>query len=418
MTEIFVTGATGQVGSYLVNYLVKEKPLGISKPEEIICLVRTPKKAGHLKKLGVTIANGSLTDKYILKRIFHESNIRYVFHVAANCAVTGSYRDFYVPNVIGTKNLLEAFADSKAECFVYTSSIAVYDSFLNDKQNTIITEKSPIGPFRGEAYSVTKRKAESLVFRYQKHYPEKSLIITRLGPVVGAGDFQMLPALIKLLTMRFTPKLISNGRDFFSITPPKDIARAQVFLAERKDMLKGEAFNVAGENITYRQIYNIICDFYGLKKPVISIPMWLFKMVRPTLPYIKRIFPNNNFIQTAFSQSALGYLGKSFFYKNDKIEKLGFKFKVSALKTITEGLIELSKTKEFAIRETKIKPYVVASGEEALSAGIKDLEESFIELGPHAKDKSLKSKKKHIKRLLIFLGIIALIIIYLLFHFT
>ena len=44
MAKIFITGATGQVGGNLVNFLVKQRELEIENPKDIICLVRDPAK--------------------------------------------------------------------------------------------------------------------------------------------------------------------------------------------------------------------------------------------------------------------------------------------------------------------------------------------------------------------------------------
>ena len=53
--SIFITGATGQTGSQIAEYLIETNKLGVSSPKDIICLVRDLKKANFLKKLGVII---------------------------------------------------------------------------------------------------------------------------------------------------------------------------------------------------------------------------------------------------------------------------------------------------------------------------------------------------------------------------
>ena len=60
--SIFITGATGQTGSQLAEYLIETQKLGVSSPKEIICLVRNLKKAEFLTKLGVRIEEGDLLD--------------------------------------------------------------------------------------------------------------------------------------------------------------------------------------------------------------------------------------------------------------------------------------------------------------------------------------------------------------------
>ena len=52
MAKIFITGATGQVGSQVARYIITEKKLNVTRPEDVICLVRNPDKATKLKELG------------------------------------------------------------------------------------------------------------------------------------------------------------------------------------------------------------------------------------------------------------------------------------------------------------------------------------------------------------------------------
>ena len=62
MTKVFITGATGQVGYQVANYLLSEKRLGISHPSDIICLIRNPAKAQSLVSQGITLVKGDLQD--------------------------------------------------------------------------------------------------------------------------------------------------------------------------------------------------------------------------------------------------------------------------------------------------------------------------------------------------------------------
>ena len=81
MGKILITGATGQVGSNLVRYLISSdpKPLGIGLPSDIVCLVRSLEKAQSLHKMGVTLTQGSLADKDLLERMLSASKFDYIF---------------------------------------------------------------------------------------------------------------------------------------------------------------------------------------------------------------------------------------------------------------------------------------------------------------------------------------------------
>jgi len=345
MAKIFVTGATGQVGSRVAEYIVKEKLLGVTRGKDVICLVRNPDKASFLKDLGVTIVKGDLQDSDTITAIMN-NGVEFVFHVAANCLLNQSYMEMYIPNVLGTRIILDAFIKSKAKCFVHTSSIAVYSAFLGRKKVYNIDEKYPIGSLKGDPYSVTKRIAENLVSYYSERNPGKFFITTRLGPIIGAGDKQTVPALVDIMSYRFLPKLINGGKDLFSITSSYDVARAQVFLATRAKSVSGQAFNIARYPTNYRHMMDVIASYYHRKPPSFSMKYWFFKFTLPFLKMLKTILPRVKLLRNATSPVAVNYIGKSYIYSSEKIKEIGFDFIVSPKEAIYECLEHLDPEKK------------------------------------------------------------------------
>lgn len=396
MVKIFITGATGQVGSHLAYYIASCKSLGISNPSDIICIVRKPtlERTLFLRKLGITIIDCDLENKKGLAKIFADHDIQYVFHAAAFIDPSGDARTIYKANVINTRNILEVFANSSAKTFIFCSSMAVYDSFARAKTLNIIDENSPLGSLTNDVpYAISKRKNENMIQDYVKKYPDKRFIITRLGVIIGARDRLIIPTFVQFMAITFIPKLISNGRDYIAVTSPLDIARAQVFLAERNDIVSGEVFNVMGKPITYRQLFNYIADYFGLFMPQISIPLWSFNAAKPLLYWITRMFPNNEFVQKALSPSAMEFIGKSFIYKTDKIERLGFKFMVSGEETVVAALRELYPT-------AKIKePYVITQWRKQILEFLKIMDDGLKQIQEKAKLDSEMMKDRQIERI-------------------
>ncbi|MEA2071857.1 MAG: NAD-dependent epimerase/dehydratase family protein, partial [Asgard group archaeon] len=279
-----------------------------------------------------------LSDKDLITKTIKTNAIDYVFHIAANISVTANYEEMYHTNVIGTKNMLEAFSDGNAAVFIYASTIGVYDNFLKEKRKYVVDENSKIGPLDGEPYPITKRLAEGLVFYYAETKKDCSFIITRLSPIVGPGDWQTIPSMVKAFSRRFIPKLIDQGKDLFCVTAPLDVARAQVFLAENAEKHSGEAFNIAQEPISYKEIFKVIADYYGRPHPRFSIPYWLFKAIIPFVRFLHKLFPKMELLKIALSPTCLNYLGKSYIYKSDKLKSLGFEFSVSPRAAIMDCL--------------------------------------------------------------------------------
>jgi len=354
--SIFITGATGQTGSQLAEYLIDTNKLGVKSPTDIICLVRNPKKADYLKKLGVLIESGDLLDLKKLQDIMNKYEIMYVFHFAANLNQHSSFQELYEPNCIGTTNMLEAFVSSQAKWFFYASSISVYKGYLNKEKFQIFDESMPIGDTdhqKDNFYAVTKRIAENSVREYSQKYPKKNFIINRLGPICGPRDRMIIPSFVKILPYS-VPKLIDKGKDTFSLTPTRDIARAVVFLT-KFDNLSGEVFNIVGAPVSYKEIFEYFSTYYNRKPPKVSIPNWLFRVFIPFLTAIRKIAKRNLVIQTIFSETALNYIGKTITYKTEKIQDLGFKFKISVKEAINSALLEMDPNKKLVKANIKLK---------------------------------------------------------------
>jgi len=354
MSKVFVTGATGQVGMHVVDYILEDKKLGVTKPSDIICLVRNPSKADHLRQQGVTLIEGDLQDSDTIFDVML-NGIDYVFHIAANILLNQTYDQMYVPNVLGTRIMLDAFLKSQAKCFIYTSSIAVYKAFNGRKRYYNLDENSLLGEPEGEPYTVTKRIAENIVREYARDNLNRKIIITRLGPIIGAGDKQTIPSIVDAMRYRFIPKLINRGKHLFAITSARDVARAQVFLAEHNGDISGEAYNIAQKPISYRRIMNVIAEYYNRRRPVFSITYWFFKSLIPLLRVLHKIFPKIKLIKTALSPITIKYIGKTYIYNSEKLEKLGFTFQVTSEEAIIDSLVYLDPERNLVKPSWRIK---------------------------------------------------------------
>jgi nucleoside-diphosphate-sugar epimerase len=109
-----VTGATGFVGSHLVDALR-------CRGDEVTALVRTPAKAAVLADSGVRQAGGDLSDRRALEGAASGQDV--VFHVAGLIAAR-SEAEFLEVNRDGTANVLGAAARAGVGRFVFFSSLA------------------------------------------------------------------------------------------------------------------------------------------------------------------------------------------------------------------------------------------------------------------------------------------------------
>lgn len=120
-----VTGAAGFIGSHLVRELLRQGRVRVVALDDL--------SGGFLRNVpeGAEFVRASVTDHAELARLFDRHRFRYVYHLAAYAAEGLSHfirRFNYTNNVIGSVNLINESVRHEVECFVFTSSIAVYGS--------------------------------------------------------------------------------------------------------------------------------------------------------------------------------------------------------------------------------------------------------------------------------------------------
>ena len=118
-----VTGAAGFIGSHLIRFLAQQGRVRVVGLDDL--------SGGFRDNVPPTIefVQGSITDNDFLTRLFERYQFKYVYHLAAYAAEGLSHfirRFNYTNNVIGSVNLINEAVRYDVECFVFTSSIAVY----------------------------------------------------------------------------------------------------------------------------------------------------------------------------------------------------------------------------------------------------------------------------------------------------
>ena len=244
---VFVTGATGLLGGWLVRRLVEE---GAS----VTALVRdwVPRSTllgtGLLNK--VTVVRGDVRDQLVLERSLGEYEIDTVFHLAAQAIVGVANRNpisTLDTNIRGTWALLEAARRSPLTKAVI---IASSDKAYGDHEELPYDEEAAL---HGEhPYDVSKSCADLIAKMYAVTF-DVPVAVTRCGNFYGGGDLnwnRLIPGTIRSALKNERPVLRSDGtqiRDYFYV---EDGAAAYMQLAEalhaRPD-LRGEAFNFSNE---------------------------------------------------------------------------------------------------------------------------------------------------------------------------
>jgi CDP-glucose 4,6-dehydratase len=244
---VFVTGATGLLGGWLVRRLVA---LGA----DVVCLLRDWVPRSELVSRGllerVRIVRGDVRDQRTLERALGEYEAATVFHLAAQTIVGVANRNpisTLDTNIRGTWALLEACRRSPT---VTEIIIASSDKAYGDQSVLPYTENAPLSG--RHPYDVSKSCADLLAQMYAKTY-DLPVAVTRCGNFYGGGDLnwnRIVPGTIRSALRGQRPVIRSDGRfvrDYFYV---EDGAAAYLVLAEQlagRPELRGEVFNFSNE---------------------------------------------------------------------------------------------------------------------------------------------------------------------------
>lgn len=243
--NVIVLGGAGFIGSHLTEYLLKKKysvkiidNLSTGRIENIC----------HLKK-NLRFIKADISKKGNWEKEF--KNTDYVFHLAALADIVPSIDNpekYYLSNVTGTLNVLQAIKKFKVKKLIYSASSSCYG--IPKKYPTKETEKiNPIFP-----YAVTKYLAEQLIVYWSKIY-NINYISLRLFNVYGprsrtSGTYGAMFGVFlaqKLSNKPYT--MVGNGNQSRDFTYVSDVVEAFEMVA--KSTLKNKIFNI-GSNKTIK----------------------------------------------------------------------------------------------------------------------------------------------------------------------
>jgi len=243
--QVFVTGATGLLGSHLTAQLVE-------RGANVVCLVRDEVAGSHFHRLGlsgrVTIVRGQLEDYALLERALNEHEIDSVFHCAAQAIVGTANRNplsTWESNVRGTYHLLEACRRNAR--LVRRVVVASSDKAYGDQPELPYREDSPLeGRF---PYDCSKSCTDLIARSYFETY-EVPVCITRCGNLFGPGDLnwnRIVPGTIRSALRGERPVIRSDGRFVRDYVFVGDAVNAYLTTAEAIGTggVTGEAFNFA-----------------------------------------------------------------------------------------------------------------------------------------------------------------------------
>lgn len=259
--KIYITGATGLVGSNLVDRFLKLGAdvyvLILDKPEDSELVL-----SKNIDKIEVFF--GDLSNMEIVHKSILYSKAEYIFHLGAQTIVSQAFNDpeeTFKTNILGTWNVLEAVR--KQPKYIKGVVVASSDKAYGNSDNLPYLETHPV---QGIApYDVSKSCTDLIARSYAKTY-NLPISIARCANIYGPGDTnwsRIVPGTFKSIFIEKTiPILRSNGtflRDYIYV---QDVVDALLLLASSTSEIPiGSAYNFSTDRAsTVMEIYEEICS--------------------------------------------------------------------------------------------------------------------------------------------------------------
>lgn len=228
-----VTGATGMLGSYIVERLQAEGA-------QVRGLVRQPDQAGWLAQRGVELCAGELGDREAVRRA--AAGCDTVFHAAAAIGSGTDWGAFYWANVVGTANMLAA-AEGAGARLVCVSSTAVFGRARYRATPTDETVRLPELPGY-DHYGRSKQLAELHVLEAHEAGRQWTCVV-RPPVMYGRRDRQFAPRLAPVVETGVFP-LIGGGRSILTLAHARSVADGAVRAAST-DTAGGRIYHLTND---------------------------------------------------------------------------------------------------------------------------------------------------------------------------
>lgn len=248
--KTMVTGGTGFVGSHLVEALRR-------RGDEVVTLVRSPRKAAILEPFGVTLAPGSLEDSEALDRALE--GVEVVYHVAGLTAARDA-GEFHRVNVEGTTRLLGAAAAAGVRRFVLVSSLSAAGP---SPRGGLRASDDPCEPV--SEYGRSKAEAEQAVRAGAVPW-----VIARPPAVYGPRDAEMLKV-FKIAQLGIAPVFGEGGQELSLVFGP-DLAQALALLGTAPGVERHVYYPAHPEVVTSAELVRLIGQAMGRQPRLIPVP--------------------------------------------------------------------------------------------------------------------------------------------------
>jgi nucleoside-diphosphate-sugar epimerase len=316
---VLVTGGTGFVGAHLLLELLKnnQKVKAIKRNNSNLNLVK--RIFSYYKEDVETLlsqiewVDGDVLDVLSLQEAME--NVEKVYHCAAVVSFSPKDRDnLFKTNIKGTANVVNTALQTRIKKLCFVSSIAAIGRSESNELTSESTEWK--SSKRNSTYAISKYEAEKEVWRGIEE--GLNAVIGNPSVILGPGDWNNGSAKI-FDTLKNGTKFYTEGVNGF--VDVRDVASVMYQLMESE--IVNERFIVSSENLSYRELFTLILNEYGIKPPTIKAlgilleAAWRFEKLRGGLLKTRPLITKET-VNTAQNQ---------YFYSTEKLQNaIDFKF--------------------------------------------------------------------------------------------
>jgi UDP-glucose 4-epimerase len=261
--KVLVTGGAGYIGS-----VVAKKAL--DRGFKVIVFDNLSRGYKELIPDEVEFYKGDLLREDSIREVCRE-RIDAVFHLAASCEVGESQKEpvkYYLNNVVGTLNLLQAMLRFGVKKMIFSSTAAVY----GEPEKIPIYENHPTNPVN--VYGYTKLVCEKMMEHFCSAYGLKAISLryfNAAGACYGLGELHnpethLIPRLLKLALGEIEKVEIFGAdyptrdgtpiRDYIHV---EDIAEAHLLALDRIEKVELGVFNLGnGEGFSVKEVVEVV----------------------------------------------------------------------------------------------------------------------------------------------------------------
>ena len=251
-----VTGAAGFLGSHVARQLV-------ARGDSVRVLLRASSSNRAISDLSLEYVTGDLRDAASLDRAL--AGIERVFHVAADYRLWAkNSQDIYDSNVGGTKNILDAAKRAGVKQFIYTSTVATIavDRPEHPTEATEAKLEEMVGHYKRSKWLAEKEVLDAA----KRGFPA---IVAMPTTPVGPWDWKPTPTgkiILDFLNGKM-PGYVETGLNFVGV---EECATGHLLVAEKGKI--GERYLLGAENLTLKQVLDVLANITGLPAPKLKIP--------------------------------------------------------------------------------------------------------------------------------------------------